>query len=103
LFGLNGNQFPPTSTQASLTRRLYLDGTESGYDHGSHALHWQNGPAAFNGSRQTLELSIGAARLVMSPDGIELQLGAVGLKLDASGVHLSGPVVDHQGRVISTA
>ena len=30
-----------------------------------------------------------------------LQLGAVGLSIDASGVHFSGPLVDHQGRVIS--
>ncbi|MDT8907001.1 MULTISPECIES: phage baseplate assembly protein V [Pseudomonas] len=103
LFGLNGGQFPPVSTQASLTRRLYQDGTESGYDHTSHVLHWNNGPTAFAGSRESLELSIGPARLAMSPETIELQLGAVGIRLDASGVHLSGPLVDHQGRVISTA
>ena len=103
LFGLNGGQFPPVSTQASLTRRLYQDGTENGYDDASHVLHWKNGPAAFTGSRETLELSIGPARLAMTPEAIELQLGAVGLRLDASGVHLSGPLVDHQGRVISTA
>lgn len=103
LFGLNGGQFPPVSTQASLTRRLHQDGTESGYDHTSHVLHWNNGPTAFAGSRESLELSIGPARLAMSPETIELQLGAVGIRLDASGVHLSGPLVDHQGRVISTA
>jgi phage baseplate assembly protein gpV len=103
LFGLNGNQFPPASTQASLTRRLYLDGTESGYDDARHALHWKNGPALFNGSREVLELTLGPASLAITPEAIELQLGAVGLRLDASGVHLSGPVVDHQGRVISTA
>ncbi|CAI8968681.1 Baseplate assembly protein [Pseudomonas sp. IT-P12] len=103
LFGLNGSQFPPVSTQASLTRRRYLDGTESGYDDALHALHWKNGPAAFNGSREALELNLGPASLVITPEAIELQLGAVGLRLDASGVHLSGPVVDHQGRVISTA
>ncbi|MGJ7514308.1 phage baseplate assembly protein V [Pseudomonas baetica] len=103
LFGLNGNRFPPASTQASLTRRLYQDGTESGYDDASHVLHWKNGPAAFNGNRETLELSIGPARLAMNPEAIELQLGTVGLRLDASGVHLGGPLVDHQGRVISTA
>lgn len=101
LFGLNGNQFPPASTQASLTRRLYQDGTECSYDDASHVLHWQNGPAAFTGSRQALELSIGAARLVMTPEAVTLQLGAVGVLLNAGGVHLSGPVVDHQGRVIS--
>jgi phage baseplate assembly protein V len=103
LFGLNGNQFPPASTQASLTRRLYRDGTESSYDDASHALHWQNGPAAFNGTREALDMSIGPARLTMTAEAIELQLGAVGLRLDASGVHLSGPLVDHQGHVISTA
>lgn len=103
LFGLNGGQFPPASTMASLTRRRYQDGTESGYDDASHALRWQNGPAAFIGTRESLELSIGPARLVMTPEAIQLQLGATGLLLDASGVHLSGPLVDHQGRVISTA
>ncbi|WP_413794235.1 MULTISPECIES: phage baseplate assembly protein V [unclassified Pseudomonas] len=103
LFGLNGGQFPPVSTQASLTRRLYQDGTENGYDHASHVLHWQNGPATFSGSRESLQLNIGPSRLAMTPETIELQVGAVGIRLDASGVHLSGPVVDHQGRVISTA
>ena len=103
LFGLNGGQFPPVSTQASLTRRLYQDGTENGYDHASHVLHWQNGPTAFTGSRESIDLSIGPARRARTPQAIELQLGAVGIRLDASGVHLSGPVVDHQGRVISTA
>ncbi|MNV96759.1 hypothetical protein D3C71_1917990 [compost metagenome] len=103
LFGLNGGQFPPVSTQASLTRRLYQDGTENGYDHASHVLHWQNGPAAFSGSRESLLLNIGPSRLAMTPETIELQVGAVGIRLDASGVHLSGPVVDHQGRIISTA
>ncbi len=48
-------------------------------------------------------MSLGAARLVMTAANISVQVGAVGLLLDASGVHLSGPVVDHQGRVISTA
>lgn len=103
LFGLNGGQFPPVSTQATLTRRLYPDGSESGYDHASHVLHWKNGPATFTGSRESLELTIGPSRLAMTPEAIVLQLGAVGIRLDASGVHLSGPLVDHQGRVISTA
>ncbi|MBT2340635.1 MULTISPECIES: phage baseplate assembly protein V [Pseudomonas] len=103
LFGLNGGQFPPVSTQASLTRRLYQDGTESGYDHSAHVLRWKNGPATFAGARESLELSIGPSRLTMTPDFIALQQGAVGLRLDASGVHFSGPLVDHQGRVISTA
>lgn len=103
LFGLNGDQYPPTSTQASLTRRLYQDGSENGYDHAAHVFHWKNGPAAFTGSRESLELNIGPARLAMTPQAITLQLGAVGLLIDAGGVHLSGPLVDHQGRVISTA
>lgn len=103
LFGLNGGQFPPASTLASLTRRTYQDGSEHSYDDASHVLHWQNGPVTFSGSRESLELSIGATRLAMTPQTIQLQLGAVGLLIDASGVHLSGPVVDHQGRVISPA
>jgi phage baseplate assembly protein gpV len=80
---------------------VYQDGSESGYDDASHTLHWQNGPAAFSGSRESLELNIGPARLAMTPQIITLQLGAVGLTIDASGVHFSGPLVDHQGRVIS--
>lgn len=101
LFGLNSDRFPPASTVPTLTRRVHQDGSESGYDDASHALHWLNGPAQFNGSRESLELSIGPARLAMTPELITLQLGAVGLSIDASGVHFSGPLVDHQGRVIS--
>ncbi|MEI4521472.1 phage baseplate assembly protein V [Pseudomonas sp. CCNWLW23] len=101
LFGLNSDRFPPASTVPTLTRRVHQDGSESGYDDASHALHWLNGPAQFNGSRESLELSIGPARLAMTPQLITLQLGAVGLGIDASGVHFSGPLVDHQGRVIS--
>ncbi|MCU0073728.1 phage baseplate assembly protein V [Pseudomonas koreensis] len=101
LFGLNSDRFPPTSTVPTLTRRVHQDGSESGYDDASHTLHWQNGPAAFNGSRESLELSIGSARLAMTAQAINLQLGAVGLTIDVSGVHFSGPLVEHQGRVIS--
>ncbi|WLG63560.1 phage baseplate assembly protein V [Pseudomonas sp. FP1762] len=101
LFGLNSDRFPPASTVPTLTRRVHQDGSESGYDDASHALHWLNGPAQFNGSRESLELSIGPARLAMTPELITLQLGAVGLSIDALGVHFSGPLVDHQGRVIS--
>ncbi|WP_130901400.1 phage baseplate assembly protein V [Pseudomonas sp. Sample_11] len=101
LFGLNSDRFPPASTVPTLTRRVHQDGSESGYDDASHALHWLNGPAQFNGSRESLELSIGPARLAMTPQLITLQLGAVGLSIDVSGVHFSGPLVDHQGRVIS--
>lgn len=101
LFGLNSDRFPPASTIPTLTRRVHQDGSESGYDDATHTLHWQNGPAHFNGSRETLELSIGPAHLLLTPQVITLQLGAVGLTLDASGAHFNGPLVDHQGRVIS--
>ncbi|USW97079.1 phage baseplate assembly protein V [Pseudomonas proteolytica] len=103
LFGLNSDRFPPLSSVASLTSRRYQDGTQSAYDAAGHILDWSNGPTAFSGSREQVELSLGAARLVMTAATISLQVGAVGMLLDASGVHLSGPVVDHQGRVISTA
>ncbi|WOE80821.1 phage baseplate assembly protein V [Pseudomonas protegens] len=103
LFGLNSNQFPPASRVAGLTRRQYRDGTHSSYDDNAHTLAWSNGPAAFTGSRERLELSLGAARLSLSNQAIELNLGASGLVLDAAGVHLRGPLVEHQGRVISTA
>lgn len=103
LFGLNSDHFPPLSSVASLTSRRYPDGTQSAYDAAGHVLDWSNGPTAFTGSREQVEMSLGAARLVMTAANISVQVGAVGLLLDASGVHLSGPVVDHQGRVISTA
>lgn len=103
LFGLNSDRFPPRSSVASLTSRRYPDGTQSAYDAAGHVLDWSNGPTAFTGSREQVEMSLGAARLVMTAANISVQVGAVGLLLDASGVHLSGPVVDHQGRVISTA
>ena len=103
LFGLNSDRFPPLSSVASLTSRRYPDGTQSAYDAAGHVLDWSNGPTAFTGSREQVEMSLGAARLVMTAANISVQVGAVGLLLDASGVHLSGQVVDHQGRVISTA
>nr|WP_315492355.1 phage baseplate assembly protein V [uncultured Pseudomonas sp.] len=103
LFGLNSDRFPPLSSVSSLTSRRYPDGTQSAYDAAGHVLDWSNGPTAFTGSREQVEMSLGAARLVMTAANISVQVGAVGLLLDASGVHLSGPVVDHQGRVISTA
>ena len=103
LFGLNSDRFPPLSSVASLTSRRYPDGTQSAYDAAGHVLDWSNGPTAFTGSREQVEMSLGAARLVMTAANISVQVGAVGLLLDASGVHLSGPGVDHQGRVISTA
>ncbi|CAM3098001.1 MULTISPECIES: phage baseplate assembly protein V [Pseudomonas] len=103
LFGLNSDRFPPLSSVASLTSRRYPDGTQSAYDAAGHVMNWSNGPTVFSGSREQVEISLGAARLVMTAAAISVQVGAVGMLLDASGVHLSGPVVDHQGRVISTA
>lgn len=103
LFGINCDRFPPAATTANLTRRLHKDGTESSYDDSTHILNWKNGEAAFRGSREGVELTLGPARLALTAQSIELKLGAVGLTLDAAGVHLLGPLVDHQGRVISTA
>ena len=101
LFGLNTSQFPPASTVATLTRRTHKDGTESSYDDASHALIWKNGETAFKGSREGVELSVGEARFSMTPQAIELKLGAVGFLIDAAGFHFLGPLVDHQGRLIS--
>lgn len=103
LFGLNSGLFPSVSAVASLTRRRYQDGTQSDYDDASHIFNWVNGPTTFSGSREQVDLKVGAASLSMNAQSITLQLGATGLLLDAAGVHLSGPVVDHQGRVISSA
>lgn len=103
LFGLNSSLFPPVSSLATLTRRQHQDGTQSEYDDASHVFNWRNGPTTVTGSREQVIVNVGAANLVMMADSITLQLGAAGLRLDAGGVHLSGPVVDHQGRVISSA
>jgi phage baseplate assembly protein V len=103
LFGLNSDRFPPVSSVPTLTRRRHQDGTQSDYDDASHIFNWTNGPTAFSGSRERLDVTVGPASLSMTAESINLQVGAVGLLLDASGAHLSGPVVDHQGRVISTA
>lgn len=103
LFGLNSSLFPPVSSVASLIRRRHQDGTQSDYDDASHTFNWINGPTTFSGSREQVDVKVGAASLTLSAQGITLQLGATGLSLDAAGVHLSGPVADHQGRVISRA
>ena len=103
LFGLNSSLFPPVSSVASLTRRRYQDGTQSDYDDASHTFTWSNGRTSVSGSREQLNVTLGAAMLALTKDSITLQLGATGLLLDAAGVHLSGPLVDHQGRVISSA
>ena len=102
--GLQANTVRKTlGTQAHVALRAPDDVVTPSWprDDATHTLNWLNGPAAFNGSRESLELSIGPARLTLTPQVINLQLGAIGLTIDASGVHFSGPLVDHQGRVIS--
>lgn len=101
LFGLNSNRFPPVSSVATLTRRRHQDGTQSDYDDASHTFNWVNGPTTVSGSREQVDIKVGAASLTMSAQGITLQIGGTSLSLDAGGAHFSGPVVDHQGRVIS--
>lgn len=103
LFGLNSAEFPPVSTVATLTRRTYKDGTESSYDALTHVLDWKNGPATFKAAQEGVEVKIGPAIFTIKPDAIELKLGEVGFLIDAAGVHFLGPLVDHQGKVISTA
>lgn len=101
LFGLNSDHFPPVSSTPNLTRRRHQDGTQSEYDDASHTFNWTNGPTTFSGSRDQVVMKIGAASLTLTTQGIQLQIGGTGLSLDAGGAHFSGPVVDHQGRVIS--
>ncbi|AZF04021.1 phage baseplate assembly protein V [Pseudomonas sp. R5-89-07] len=101
LFGLNSSLFPPVSTVPSLTRRRHQDGTQSDYDDASHTFNWANGPTTFSGSREQVDLKVGAASLTLNPQGITLQIGGTALLLDAGGAHFSGPVIDQQGRVIS--
>lgn len=101
LFGLNSRQFPPVSDVATVTRRRHQDGTQSDYDDASHTFNWANGPTTFSGSREQVDVKVGAASLVMSAQNITLQIGGTSLVLDAGGAHFSGPLVDHQGRVIS--
>jgi len=103
LFGLPTAAYPLVSAAAELTRRLYKDGTESSYDDAAHLLTWKNGPVELAASRELVELKIGAARFALAADRIELMLGGVGFAIDAGGVHFLGPLVDHQGKVISTA
>ena len=101
LFGLNSSLFPPVSTVHSVTRRRHQDGTQSDYDDASHTFNWANGPTMVTGSREQVDLKVGAASLTLNPQGITLQIGGTALLLDAGGAHFSGPVIDHQGRVIS--
>jgi phage baseplate assembly protein V len=81
ILGLPSAQFPPVSDRAELHRRTYPDGTESSYDHATHALDWKNGPTTVKADQACIEL---------------LSNGS-GVRIDASGVHLVGPLVDHAG------
>lgn len=101
LFGLNSSLFPPVSTVPSVTRRRHQDGTQSDYDDASHTFNWANGPTMVTGSREQVDLKVGAASLNLNPQGITLQIGGTALLLDAGGAHFSGPLIDHQGRIIS--
>ncbi|WP_454869367.1 phage baseplate assembly protein V [Pseudomonas farris] len=119
LCGLISDQFPPASTEAQLHRRIYPDGTQSSYDYASHTLSWQNGQTSVTASQAVIDLVIQAAKLTMTPESALLQIGPVQLAMttetalltigassvlvDAQGIHFTGPKVDHQGRVISTA
>ncbi|ASN72752.1 hypothetical protein 3S19_5 [uncultured Caudovirales phage] len=77
LCGIESGAFPAVSDRAELHRRTYPDGTETAYDHASHALTWSNGP-----------LSVKADQ-----SGVEVLLGGVGFKLTAAGfAHVGGGV-----------
>jgi phage baseplate assembly protein V len=119
LCGLISDQFPAVSTEAQLHRRTYPDGTQGSYDHASHTLSWQNGQTSVTASQEVIDLVIQAAKVTLTPESALLQIGpaqlamttekalltigAVSVLVDAQGIHFTGPKVDHQGRVISTA
>lgn len=101
LFGLPTSAYPMTSTQASLTKRVYKDGATSSYDDAAHSLVWKNGQVAFEAKQEMLEVSVGPAFLRMTLEALELGLGGVGLRFDASGAHFTGPLVEREGKLIS--
>lgn len=103
LCGLTSDAFPPASVEPQLHRRTYPDGTHSSYDHASHTLSWLNGQTSVSASQELVELAIGPTRLSMTPETALLTIGTVSVLVDAAGIHFTGPVLDHQGRVISTA
>ncbi|MCE0871052.1 phage baseplate assembly protein V [Pseudomonas alloputida] len=81
LTGLPSSAFPIVSDRAELHRRVYPDGTESSYDHGSNTFEYANGP-----------LSVKADRA-----GVEVMLGGVGFRLTAAGFEHVGGQVTHDG------
>lgn len=101
LFGLPTSAYPMTSTQASLTKRVYKDGATSSYDDEAHALAWKNGQVALEAKQDMLEVTVGTAFLRMTLEALELGLGGVGLRFDASGAHFTGPLVEREGQLIS--
>ena len=101
LFGLPTSAYPMTSTQASLTKRVYKDGAASSYDDQSHALTWKNGQVAVEATQEKLEVGVGPAFLRMTMEALELGLGGVGLRFDATGAHFTGPLVEREGQLIS--
>lgn len=103
LCGLTSDAFPPASVEPQLHRRTYPDGTQSSYDHASHTLSWQNGKTSVSASQELVELAIGPTKLSMTPETALLTIGAISVLVDPAGIHFTGPVIDHQGRVISTA
>lgn len=103
LCGINSDAFPPASVEAKLHRRTYPDGTQSSYDHDSHTLSWKNGETSVTASQALIELAIKTARLSMTSDTALLTIGASSVLVDAEGIHFTGPVIDHQGKVLSTA
>jgi phage baseplate assembly protein V len=103
LRGLTSDAFPPASTVPELHRRTYPDGAESSYDHAAHVLAWKSGETSLNASREVLDFGIGQARIVLTPESAVFSVGEVSMTLDAGGAHFTGPVIDHQGRLISKA
>lgn len=103
LCGLTSDLFPPVSAEPQLHRRTYPDGTHSSYDHVSHALMWINGETSVNASQELIELAIGEAKLTMTKEAILAAMGEVSILIDQEGIHFTGPVIDHEGKVLSTA
>lgn len=103
LRGLTSDAFPPASTVPELHRRTYPDGAESSYDHAAHVLAWKSGETSLTASREVLDFGIGQARIVLTPESAVFSVGEVSMTLDAGGAHFTGPVIDHQGRLVSKA
>ena len=95
------DDYGPANGATRVVPGSHRRGTLADYDDASHTFNWVNGPTTFSGSREQVDVKVGATSLTLSAQGITLQVGGTSLLLDAGGAHFSGPVVDHQGRVIS--